>query len=180
MCARFQSKAHIFNSIFPPYLALIFFFFFFFLVFRKRVFFYSPGCPGPHFLNQAGLELRNPAASASGVLGLKSCATTPSLAPHSFQHVHFFEFLMLAIPVGVRWTLIVLIWTSLMKKDFEHFFKYSLATHNSSVESSLISTVPHTVIGIFGLLVSNPLSSLEIWILSLCQMKDYWRLCSSV
>jgi hypothetical protein len=39
----------------------------------------SPGCPGTHFVDQAGLELRNPPASASRVLGLKVCATTPSL-----------------------------------------------------------------------------------------------------
>jgi hypothetical protein len=36
-----------------------------------------PGCPGTHFVDQAGLELRNPPASASQVLGLKACATTP-------------------------------------------------------------------------------------------------------
>jgi hypothetical protein len=45
------------------------------LVFRDRVSLYSPGCPGTHFVNQAGLELRNPPASASQVLGLKACAT---------------------------------------------------------------------------------------------------------
>jgi hypothetical protein len=56
-----------------------FFFFFFFLVFRDRVSLYSPGCPGTHFVDQAGLELRNPPASASQVLGLKACATTPGL-----------------------------------------------------------------------------------------------------
>jgi hypothetical protein len=38
---------------------------------------YSPGCPGTHSVDQAGLELRNPPASASRVLGLKACATTP-------------------------------------------------------------------------------------------------------
>jgi hypothetical protein len=52
---------------------------FFFLVFRDSVSLYSPGCPGTHFVDQAGLELRNPPASASQVLGLKACATTPSL-----------------------------------------------------------------------------------------------------
>jgi hypothetical protein len=36
----------------------------------------SPGYPGTHFVDQAGLELRNPPASASQVLGLKVCATT--------------------------------------------------------------------------------------------------------
>jgi hypothetical protein len=35
----------------------------------------SPGCPGTHSVDQAGLELRNPPASASRVLGLKVCAT---------------------------------------------------------------------------------------------------------
>jgi hypothetical protein len=34
--------------------------FFFFLVFRDRVSLCSPGCPGAHFVDQAGLELRNP------------------------------------------------------------------------------------------------------------------------
>ena len=34
-------------------------------------------------VDQAGLELRNPSASASQVLGLKVCATTPGLAAHS-------------------------------------------------------------------------------------------------
>jgi hypothetical protein len=51
---------------------------FFFLVVRDRDSLYSPGCPGTHFVDQAGLELRNPPASASQVLGLKACATTPS------------------------------------------------------------------------------------------------------
>jgi hypothetical protein len=46
------------------------------LVFGDRVSLYSPGCPGTHFVDQAGLELRNPSASASQVLELKVCATT--------------------------------------------------------------------------------------------------------
>jgi hypothetical protein len=48
-----------------------------FLFFRDRVFLCSPGCPGTHSVNQAGL--RNPPASASRVLGLKACATTARL-----------------------------------------------------------------------------------------------------
>jgi hypothetical protein len=54
-----------------------FFLFFCFFVFRYRVSLCSLGCPGTHFVDQAGLELRNPPASASRVLGLKACATTP-------------------------------------------------------------------------------------------------------
>jgi hypothetical protein len=42
----------------------------------ERVSLNSPGCPGTHFVDQAGLELRSPPASASQVLGLKLCATT--------------------------------------------------------------------------------------------------------
>jgi hypothetical protein len=37
---------------------------------------YSHGCPETHSVDQAGLELRNPPASASQVLGLRVCATT--------------------------------------------------------------------------------------------------------
>jgi hypothetical protein len=54
--------------------------FFFFLVFRDRVSLYSPGCPGTHSVDQVGLKLRNLPASASRVLGLKVCATTPGSA----------------------------------------------------------------------------------------------------
>jgi hypothetical protein len=61
------------------------------LVFRDRVSLYSPGCPGTHFIDQAGLELRNPPASASPVLGLKVCTTTPGL----FHY--FYLFILLVI-----------------------------------------------------------------------------------
>jgi hypothetical protein len=46
--------------------------------FRDRVSLCSPGCPGTHSVDQASLEFRNPPASASRVLGLKVCVTTPS------------------------------------------------------------------------------------------------------
>ena len=50
-------------------------FFFFFLGggegARDRVSLCIPGCPVTHFVDQVGLELRNPPASASQVLGLK-------------------------------------------------------------------------------------------------------------
>jgi hypothetical protein len=47
------------------------------LFFETGFLLYSPGCPGTHFVDQAGLELRNLPASASRVLGLKACATMP-------------------------------------------------------------------------------------------------------
>jgi hypothetical protein len=50
--------------------------FIFFWLFQDWVSLYSPDCPGTYFVDQAGLELRNPPVSASQVLGLKVCATT--------------------------------------------------------------------------------------------------------
>jgi hypothetical protein len=47
-----------------------------YLVFQDRLFLCIPGCPGTYLVAQAGLELRNPPASASQVLGLKACTTT--------------------------------------------------------------------------------------------------------
>jgi hypothetical protein len=61
--------------------------------FQDRVSLCSPGCPGTHFVNQAGLELRNPPASASQVLGLKGCATTPSLSSVFLQKGTFLDLL---------------------------------------------------------------------------------------
>ena len=48
----------------------------FLFVFQNRVSLCSPGCPGPHSVDQAGLELRDPPTSASQVLGLKVCTIT--------------------------------------------------------------------------------------------------------
>jgi hypothetical protein len=66
--------------VFHLILGVVFFcflFLFLFFVFRDRVSLNSPGCPGTHSVDQAGLELRNPPASATRVLELKACATTP-------------------------------------------------------------------------------------------------------
>jgi hypothetical protein len=68
--------------VLPSFLLLLFF--------RDRVSLYSPGCPGTHFVDQAGLKVRNPPDSASWVLRLKACATIPhmllswSWPPHAF------------------------------------------------------------------------------------------------
>jgi hypothetical protein len=82
----------------PSSLLLLESFFVVVLVFRDRVSLYSPGYPGVHFVDQAGLELRNPPASASWVLGIKACATTPGsiiwilivcVCSHACTHAHF-------------------------------------------------------------------------------------------
>jgi hypothetical protein len=41
---------------------------------RDRFSLYSLGCPGTHFVDQAGLKMRNPPASAYQVLRLKTRA----------------------------------------------------------------------------------------------------------
>ena len=43
---------------------------------RDRIPLCSPSCPETHSIDQAGLQLRDPSASASRVLRLKVCATT--------------------------------------------------------------------------------------------------------
>jgi hypothetical protein len=58
---------------------------------QDRVSLCSPGCPGTHFVDQAGLELRNPPASASRVLELKAYATMPS----SLFYLNFHHFVLL-------------------------------------------------------------------------------------
>jgi hypothetical protein len=59
---------------------LVFCWFVLLFVFQNRVSLCSPSCPGTHFVDQAGLELRNLPASASRVLGLKVCAITAQLS----------------------------------------------------------------------------------------------------
>jgi hypothetical protein len=65
-----------FVCLFVWFFLLLLFWGFFWLY---RVSLYSPGCPGTHSVDQAGLELRNPPTSASRVLGLKACTTTAQI-----------------------------------------------------------------------------------------------------
>ena len=53
----------------------------------KTGFLCSPGYPGTHSVDQAGLELRNLPVSASQVLGLRACATTAQHAWVYFKNV---------------------------------------------------------------------------------------------
>ena len=53
-----------------------------------------------------------------------------------------------------------LICISLITKNFEHFFKCFSAIQDSSVVTSLFSTIPHFLIELFGFLVVSFLSSL--------------------
>jgi hypothetical protein len=66
-----------FFFLFLLFCFVLFCLFFVFCFFQDTVSLCSPGCPGTHSVDQAGLKLRDPLASASPVLGLKACATTP-------------------------------------------------------------------------------------------------------
>jgi hypothetical protein len=61
-----------------------------FVFFETGVLLYNPGCSGTHFVDQAGLELRNPPASASQVLELKECANTTWLFVFYFLFIYLF------------------------------------------------------------------------------------------
>jgi hypothetical protein len=65
------------------------------LVFKARVSLCIPGYPGTHFVDQAGLELRNPPASASQVLRSKACATTAQPKDILIQIALFLFFFLL-------------------------------------------------------------------------------------
>ena len=85
------------------------------------------------------------------------------LSPHPLQHLLSPEFLILAILTGVRWNLrVVLICISLMTNEVEHFLRCFSTIRSSSGVSSLFNSVPHFLIGLFGFLESNFLSSLYI------------------
>jgi hypothetical protein len=76
----------------------------FFSFLRDRVSLCSPGCPGTHFVDQAGLELRNSLASAFRVLELKVCATTPGSNVHLIDYLIFFSLsdIFLKFLLGLR------------------------------------------------------------------------------
>jgi hypothetical protein len=64
------------------------------VLFFKTVSLCSPGCPGTHSVDQAGLELRDSPASDSQVLGLKASGPLPP--------VSFLLLLLFVFNVGAR------------------------------------------------------------------------------
>jgi hypothetical protein len=97
-----------------------------------------------------------------------------SLHPH--QHLLLLVFLMIVILTGVRWNLsVVLICTSFVARDGEHFFMCVLAIWISSFEKVLFSLDVHFFIGSLILGEFSFLSSLYILVISLCLMYSWQR-----
>ena len=117
----------------------------------------SSGRPSSNFLRNLQIDFQ------SGCTSLQSHQQWKSVPHflHLHQHVLSPQFFILAI--GVRWTLkVVLIFISLMTKDFEHFFKCFSALWDYSVVNSRFSSIPHFLTGLFGFLETSYLSSLYI------------------
>jgi hypothetical protein len=112
-------------------------FFLFFVFFPDRVSLCSPGCPGTHSVDQAGLELRNPPAYASRVLGLKACTTTARLIIGFLRNQKFLLGFPLGMVMFISWHCILEVCDLLF--DFRFYKGLSLDDCHESLNCGLLS-----------------------------------------